>query len=199
MSDSSVAGFLPLSETPSRTSVEDVLHGLICGITGFAGELVRSRWQPEPPRAPKPEVNWCAFGVMEFEPQNFPEILHHGEGEGHDEIIDHEILRVLVSFYGPGHTDVARHMRRGIHVGQNRASLRSAGLSFLKAGAIRVLPELVALQWQPRSDLPLTFDLETRCTYAALNLKKSTGTIEADHGPAPDGLIVSIGCDGSPT
>ena len=205
--DSSKKGFLPLSPIQGRMSVEDVLHDLFAGITGLAPELVRPRWQPEPPNQPEatnqPEppslpdatVNWCAFGIMDRTPQNLPEIIHHGENGGHDEIIDFEQLDVLVSFYGPNAEDLARATRTGLYVPQNRAILRPNNLAFVKAVAITYVPEVVQYNWLARADLALVFTHRTARTYAVLNLEKSVGFIDTDR-PAPQNLIVPIGCNG---
>lgn len=193
---SATGGFLRLSPAPGQVDIEDVIHDLIAGITGICGELVRPRWQPDPPREPKPEVNWCAFGITGYEPLNFPEIRHHGEGEGRDEIVDYENLAVLASFYGPRHVDLARQCRRSLHVPQNRAGLRPHGLAFVRAGTIIPVPALVAMGWRARADLPLTFQLMTSQSYAVLSLKQANGTIVTEQpqdGGRP-GMTVPLGC-----
>lgn len=186
---------LPEHTSPPQERLEDVLHDVFTGITGFPGELVRPRWQPDPPEVPEPDVNWCAFGITQFDPANFPEIRHDGEGEGCDELVDQEELQVLVSFFGPLHMVNARVLRRGLHVPQNRALLRPAGLAFVKAGTILPLPGQVALGWRPRADIPLTFRLETKSSYAALNLLKSDGSITSQPQSGGQGAIeVPTGC-----
>jgi hypothetical protein len=192
---SATGGFLPLTPVPGQVEVEDVLHDLIAGITGLPGSLVRPRWQPEPPREPGPKEDWCAFGIVEYIPHNYPQILHHREGEGHDEIIESETLRVVVSFYGPHHHEYARLLRRGVHVPQNRETLRPAGLAFAVAGGIQPVPELVALGWRARSDLTLNFHRETRSDYPVLNLKKTAGSVTADASGAEKSVSVELGCE----
>lgn len=219
---SATEGFLPLSPVPGQTAIEDVFHDLIAGVTGLHSDMVRPRWQPEPPREPKPTEDWCAFGIIGYEPQNFPEIRHHGEGEGkdaqglcpartqgasggaaprdgYDEMVDHETLTVLASFYGPRHLDLARLMRRGVHVPQNRKLLRPAGLVFVKAGSIVPVPALVAMQWRARADLPLIFRLETRSAFSSLNLLQTGGSVRSDSSGATSnndagGLETPVGC-----
>ena len=198
---SATGGFLRLSPAQGQHQLEDVLHEMFTGITGFAGELVRPRWQPDPPEVPEPDVNWCAFGITQFDPANFPEIRHHGDGDGHDELVDYEELQVLVSFYGPLHMVNARALRRGLHVPQNRALLRPAGLAFVRAGSITPVPEMVAFGWRARADVPLTFRLETRSTFASLNLLKSSGCIRAASETTQGGkgvIEVPTGCQACP-
>ena len=195
MKTSATGGFLELSPGQGQFTLEDVLHDVIAGITGFPGELVRPRWQPDPPEVPEPDVNWCAFGISQFAPSNLPVILHHGEGDGSSEVVDMEELQVMVSFYGPLHMVGARAFRRGLYVKQNREPLRPAGLAFVKAGTIVPLPEQVALGWRSRADIPLTFRLETRSSFAALNLLQSGGSITSESaGGGKGGITVPIGC-----
>ena len=140
---------------------------------------------------PKSDVSWCAFGVTRYDPLNFPVLIHRGEEDGYSVMYDHENIDVLVSFYGPGHVDQARQLRRSLHIYQNRLALRKNGLAFLRAGTIVAVPELVAMQWEPRADIPLTFQLLTRQIYAILNIKQVAGTVQTD---ASSGLFVPIGC-----
>lgn len=168
---SASGGFLRLSPEQGQHDLDDVLNDLVAGITGLPGELVRPRWQPDPPEVPEPDVNWCAFGITQFDPLNMPVVRHQGADEGHDEVIDNEELQAPLSFFGPQHLVMARAFRRGIYVPQNRHLLRPAGLAFVKVGTIVVLPAQVALGWRARADLPLTFRLETRSSLPVLNLK----------------------------
>lgn len=188
---SSTGGYLPLSPGQGRYEIEDVLHDMIAGITGLAGDHIRPRWQPDPPVVPEPDIDWCAFGISQFVPHNLPVIIHHGEGDGHSEMLDVEDLQVLVSFFGPMHMVLARHLRRGLYVPQNREQIRKAGMAFVAAGAIVPLPEQVALGWRPRADIALSFRLETRSTIPILNLKKMQGRIIPDALPAS----VETGCN----
>lgn len=196
---SATGGFLPFSQAPCHDAALDALQALIAGITGLPADLVRPRWQPEPPREPGPSVNWCAFGITSYEPLNFPEIRHHGAGEGHDEVVDHETLTVLTSFYGPAHVDIARHFRRGVHAPQHRAMLRPAGLVFVRAVGLIPMPALVSMQWRARADLTLIFRLTTRSTFPSLNLLQTEGSVRSDSPGSTtnndaDGLAVPTGC-----
>jgi len=198
---SATGGFIRLSPAPGQTDTEDVLHDLIVGITGFCGELVRPRWQPEPPKEPKPDVDWCAFGITRYEPHNFPAIQHHGEGEGSDEITAHEILTVLASIYGPGHMNFARLLRLGLHVPRNLKVLRENKMAFTRAGSIVPVPALVAMQWRARADITLTFQLMTRQRFDSPNIQEISGTLVSDHPKNDDGkpgISVSLGCQACP-
>ncbi len=170
-------------------SVEDVLHDLIAGITGLPGAMVRPRAQAEPANTPGKNADWCAFGVMSSTPYTYPQIKHYGEDGGYDDVIVHEELAVLASFYGPRHYAFAALLHAGLHVPQNREILRPNGLAFVKAGGITRLPELVMAGFRARADLPLTFRRVTARSYAVRNIEKSSGTLENDNG-----LTVGFGC-----
>lgn len=165
---------------PDREAIDDALCVLIAGVCGLCTTLVRPRWQADPPSEPKPDVNWCAFGITVWEGRNVPEVRHHAEGEGYDEVIDHETLSVLLSFYGPQHVDMARLCRRGLHIAQNRAGLRQHGLALTRIGTVTPVPALVAMRWRARADLTLTLQLETRERYDVLNLLQSQGRIQSE-------------------
>ena len=188
---SATGGFLALSPVPGLPDVEDVLHDLIVGITGLSDDLVRPRGQGEPPRTPAKDIDWCAFGITGSDPFTYPQIKHYPAGEGRDDVISHEDLAVLVSFYGPRHFGLAWDLRAGIHVPQNRSSLRPAGMAFIKAGTVTRLPELVQAGFRARADLPLAFRRVVARSVAVLSLKQSGGSLENETG-----VTVGFGCDG---
>ena len=69
----------------------------------------------------------------------------------------HEHLVVMCSFYGPQARALARALRDGLYVEQNRAMLRDiANLAFVEAGDIVPAPELVNLRWIRRQDITIT-------------------------------------------
>lgn len=193
MNTSATGGFLALSPAPGRVSVEDTLHDLIAGITSLPAELVRPSWQPEPPRVPGSETTWCAFGIIARKPHNFPEIKHQGKGDGFDELISHEEIVVLSSFYGPQGEDMALLLRDGLHIAQNRALLRPAGLAFVSAQEVTFLPEVAGTGWLARADLPLTFRRQTRRTYAVLNIVQGNGRVRTENG-----MCLSLACSACP-
>jgi len=184
---SATGGYLALTSVAPLSIIEDALHDLIAGITGLCGSLVRPRWQPEPPRLPKPGETWCAFGIMD-QTASFPELRHQGAGDGRDEIITQARLTVLTSFYGPEGDDAVLLLRDGLHVAQNRAALRAHGLAFESAGEVSRLPELVGTRWLSRTDMTIFFRRETRRTVATLNLQHcGCGSLETETFVVPLG------------
>jgi hypothetical protein len=169
-STSASGGYLTGSQVPGQAALEDVFHDLIAGITGLPGDMVRPRWQREPGNTPALADNWCAFGVISYELKNFPEIKHHAEEEGHDEVIATDQITLLTSFFGPAGVDLALGLRDGIHLPQNRFSLRPNGLAFTKILSLQNVPEIMGTGWRRRTDLHLSFVRETRRKFAVLNL-----------------------------
>jgi hypothetical protein len=154
---SATGGFLIPASGMSRRDIESLIHALISGLTGIPGSLVRPRWQPDPPTQPGNAVNWAAFGIIQRETLNFPQLVHDPVGDGRGELHVHETLRCLASFYGPDAEDKALALRNGLHIGQNREPLYHAGMAFVEAGALVYLPEIRSMEWRARCDLPLVF------------------------------------------
>lgn len=146
-------GWLRPQAGPDEERLEDALHDMVCGLTGLAGSLVRPRWQPLPPAAPGSGVDWCAVGIMaEGAPGG---AAWHADGLTRLEV--HETLTVMCSFYGPRARALARALRDGLWIEQNRAMLReSANLALVRVGDIIPAPELVNTRWLRRQDVTLT-------------------------------------------
>lgn len=138
---------------PDEYALENALHDMVCGLTGLPGPMVRPRWQPNPPKTPGADQNWCAFGIVnEGAPGG---TAWHQGGATHVEI--YERLVVMCSFYGPEARALARALRDGLYVEQNRAMLRDlANLAFVEAGDIVPAPDLVNLRWIRRQDITIT-------------------------------------------
>lgn len=146
-------GWLRPAPGPDTQVEENALQALVCGLTGLPGPLARPRWQPNPPKAPGPESNWCAFGVINSGAPGGT--AWHQGGETRLEV--HERLIVMYSFYGPQAKNNAIALRNGLLIEQNRAMLRIlANMAFVSAGDIIPAPELVDGQWIRRRDIQIT-------------------------------------------
>jgi hypothetical protein len=181
--DSTHAGYLaPTSAPLTEEQLEDVLTAMVAGITGLPGKMVRPRWQPKPPKQPEHTVDWCAVGVPDEDDDSWPAVTHSGDGDGADTVVTWETLNVLASFYGPNSGDLAKRLRAGLMVEQNRAPLRQAGLALGGIGRRVRLAELVNGYWVKRVDLPIELRNEARRVYAVRNIKCGSVTIETDTG-----------------
>lgn len=148
-----------------------VVQAMVAGVTGLPGDRVRPRWQPTQPRMPEITVDWCAVGVTLTDTERGTAYVDHdGAGEGHDDLVRHEQLDVLATFYGPGAARNAARLRDGLQIAQNRAALDAQGMAFVEAGPVRTVPELVNEQWLRRCDIPITLRRVVRREYAVLNI-----------------------------
>lgn len=176
---SATGGFLQGSSGRGREEIENILHDLICGITGMGEKLVRPRWQPEPPTQPQKSETWCAFGVVSEDTDNFPAQIH-GRAPGKVTLIVHGKINVLTSFYGPAAQEMGRKLRNGLHIAQNRYFLKRHGMNFLYSGTIQHVPGLTQYHWLDREDLTIVLSVEDRSDYAILDLVSAHGILNAD-------------------
>lgn len=96
--DSSTGGFL-LSYRDSYIApplegqaLTNFLQEQIVGVTGIAGNLVRPRWQPEPPLLPDATIDWIAFGITERKGQTYAYTYHETPHLDETRTLDNDIV-----------------------------------------------------------------------------------------------------------
>lgn len=182
--DSSTGGFIPPASSPSPlvdATLDALLQQLVVGITGLPGNMVRPRWQPVVPKQPDPSTDWCAIGVTDVDPDDYPAESHDGMGNGSDTQSDHESITVLASFYGPNALANAKQLRSGLYVAQNRDTLVANNLNLKEAKKLIQAPDLINEQWIRRWDLTVIFRRKSVYTYPILNiLSADPPVIETD-------------------
>lgn len=191
MTDSSTGGFLaPTSSLPAEdNALDSLLQALIVGVCGLPGNLVRPRWQPTPPVTPEANVDWCALGIVDEDPEFNISLVHSGAGDGSSTSIDNDVLTILVSFYGPNARGNAKSLRTGLMIPQNRETLGAAGLSLMEIqGKSLFVPAIINQQTLRRVDISMRFRRRTSLTWAILNLLQMQGSIVSDTGPG-DALL----------
>ncbi|MFL9943733.1 phage neck terminator protein [Paraburkholderia graminis] len=186
--DSGTGGYL--SPAVASPPLEDdaltaIFQQMIVGITALPGNMVRPRWQPNPPKQPEPTVNWCALGVSVQTPDDGPAIVHNGTGNGSDTYIRHEQIDVLASFYGPNAMQNAQLLSDGLAIPQNLEQLKASDMNSVDTGQIRAAPDLINEQWVRRFDIQLTFRRKITRTYAVLNILTAQGTVQTDKVAGP--------------
>jgi hypothetical protein len=188
MADSSTGGYL--SPAVASPPLEDdaltaIFQQMIVGIAGLPGNMVRPRWQPNPPKQPEPTTNWCALGIAVQAPDDGPAIVHNGAGNGSDTYIRHEQIDVLASFYGPGAMQYAQLLSDGLAIPQNLEQLKAQDMNSVDTGPIRAAPDLINEQWVRRYDLELTFRRKITRSYAVLNILTAQGTVQTNTVTGP--------------
>lgn len=179
--DSRTYGYLgPLNDPPQDDAFGNWLHDVFAGITGLPGDMVRPRWQPEPPNRPEFGVDWMAAGVSERKFDFTPFIGHRDQGDGHDVLQEHEVLTIRCSFYGPSCERYASYLRRGFFVDQNRAECRKAGVGLVDIDAQLSMPEFMEQRWWPRTDLNVILRREIRMDYPVLTILRAMGPIHTE-------------------
>lgn len=167
---SATGGFVRPAASPAPledTDLEDFLQAMVVGITGLPDDLVRPRWQEEPPDQPDIDTDWAAIGVTETDPDTFAATVHY---PGYDELRRHEILNILVSFYGPHSNSYAELLRDGLQIAQNREVLTNNGMGLVETGDVTRVPSLVKQRWQQRADLPMRIRRQVKRQYPILDL-----------------------------
>lgn len=189
MTDSSTGGYLIPSGAPAPLEGQallDFLHGVIVGITGMDGTLVRPAWQSEAPNIPDAGTAWCAFRIARRAPDAYAFVKHNVDGQGADAMQRHEALHVLCSFYDLGSGGLADGLcssfRDGLSVAQNRESLTRANMGLVKTGEPVPVPVLIKTRWLYRVDLEWILRRQVDRIYPVLNIVSAQGSIVSDDG-----------------
>lgn len=188
--DSSTGGFLvpggataPGPVVPlDDAGLDALLQQLVVGITGFAGSLVRPRWQETPPAEPATGTNWCAIGVTQIERNYGVVTTHHPDNNGWDETRQQELITVLATFYGPNAQNFASLLRDGIYVPQNRELLFANFMSLRDTSGLTHTPDLVNNSWRKRVDVYVYLSRMVTRAYPVKNLDSAVGTFEDEFG-----------------
>jgi hypothetical protein len=186
VTDSRFAGYLgpqpPLEGLPPRTddAWENFLHDVFAGISGLPPDLVRPRWQEEPPLRPDISVNWLAFGTTATRVDPRPVFYHVDAGEGYDALQEMEELDVMLSFYGPQNEMYQSFMRRGLWVEQNLSVFRANAVALVSTTGFTRAAELVKERYWPRTDMTVTVRREIRYNYNVMNLISAQVAIRAN-------------------
>lgn len=172
--------------------LDDFMQQYVAGISGIDVDLVRSRFQDEPPNYPA-TATWAATGVVENEPvPGWAYIEHQGANStGRDYVQEQETFTLLTSFYGPDADARERQFTTGVQVPQNREILQLNAMGLVDRGTRTVVPRLINMKWRRRVDRRVRFTRLVREAYPVLNVLNVTFTAEADTGQTVSGTVVS--------
>lgn len=189
MPDSATGGYLLPNPSPppplEDDALDDFIQGFVVGITGLAGALVRPRWQVEPPNLPDETVSWAAVGIIRREGDTYSAEQHIPDGNGSTNLIRHETLDVLATFYGPNAQANGALLRDGLGLAQNREQLFLNGMGLVSIGQLMKGPELIKSKWYPKADLPLAIRRVILRNYPILNLESAGITLETEAVTTP--------------
>ena len=185
--DSSTGGPLaPTTDVPAPlegVALYTFVQGWIVGITGLAGNLVRPRWQLEPPNLPDVGTDWAALGITR-RPNDVNAWAVHDPtaagGTGLDYVGRQEILACLLSFYGPDADLYAEIFREGVQVAQNREVLQLAAFGFVDADEPVTVPELIKQRWLNRVDAPFRLRRGIIRSYPVRTVVSAPGTVSVN-------------------
>ena len=166
--NSSTAGYLAPSSSPMEgEALEDLFHDVIAGVTWIAPDLVRPRWQPEPPNQPDFTDDWVAFGIMTTQADTFTYA-------GHDPTLDadllerDEVITILHSFYGPNGQALMNRFSAGLQIEQNRDELTAHGIKLVECQEVGQIPALLKERWVRRYDCRVIFRHRLHYAYPIL-------------------------------
>ena len=148
----------------------DFFHDYIAGITGIVGSSIIPRWQIDPPNIQDFGNDWCAFGITNYKADTF---VAEVQKVGNAEIHRHEVMDILISFYGNNATGFARLFRDGMQVSQNLEALSLNNMGLVESGDIVNVPSLVKERWLHRVDMPFSIKRQIVRTYPIVELLKA--------------------------
>lgn len=199
MSTSATGGYLLAT---SSNEIEDeslrvFFQQLVSGIVGMAGNLVRPRWQAEPPQMPVFGSDWAAIGVTKRTRDVNSYTTHRTTTDGQGTTINTdythrtEVLDVLCSFYGPNCESNSELFAMGLEVGQNRETMQLAGYGLVGVDDATMMADLFNDRWITRIDLPFQIRRAQLYQYSVLNVIAAQGTIVDDSGAVNATIQVS--------
>jgi len=184
--DSSTGGYiLPTTGPVYDDALDNAFQQFVVGVTGIPGNLVRPRWQPEPPNIPDFTVDWAALGVQvvggdwgHYERED--PTLFAGKGGVIQE--RDEAISILVSFYGPHAMANAETFRACCLVQQNMNVLRDAvNINLVGLGEVLQVPALLQQKWLKRCDIKGDFKRRVSRTLPIYSLASASVSLNAEN------------------
>lgn len=175
---SATGGYLrPTSSQPlpGGLTLEQFIHSIIVGITGYTGALVRPKFQVAPPKQPAIETDWIAFAVVGNEPDANAYV---GIDEaGVSTLARTEKLEIQVAFYGTNAQENISIFRDGFQIQQNLEAMLLANMGFNGIGRSIRGPDLLNQRWVDRWETTLTLVRTVQRVYPVLSFASVAGSI----------------------
>lgn len=190
---SATGGYLqPVAAPIGDNALARVMHGLIAGVTGLSGSMVRKKWQRNMPAIPANGIDWCAFAIANVEAYNTYQVQIVSGNDTAMRQSQYEAFDLECSFYGDNCQQYAAMLRDGLHVAQNREAMYLAGIAVRGGTVIVHVPELINDQWQDRCDITIAMARDTSAQYDVLHFLGAHGSIVDDAGIEQDWATMNI-------
>lgn len=164
-----------LDTTPPGLTFVQFIQGLLVGLSGFPGTLVRPEWQQEPPKQPDINTNWLAFGLGSVTPDNNAYV---GIDSDNTPLLQrNELIPIVVSVYGPDAYNNIGLIRDGFQLTQNLTSMRTANVGFAYDTPAQHLPDFFNERWYERWRTEFFIRRQIQRTYPLLSFLSANGTI----------------------
>jgi hypothetical protein len=164
------------SSYPKGLTLVQFLQTVVVGISGLPGNLVRPKWQPEPPKQPDITTDWLAFGIESQKP-DFSAYLS-ATGPDHElQLNRQEDLTLSFSIYGPNCAETYGLISDGFQIPQNRISLFQANIGYTEISEARHVPDLVNQRWVDRVECTVRLKRQIQRTYPVLTFVSVSGII----------------------
>lgn len=162
---------------PGNLSFKDFLQTVFKGISGLPGDLVRPKWQPNPPKQPDLSVNWLAFALVDDTADANAYVALDQDGNNNTQ--RHEDIEVQCSFYGPDAFDIGTTTRDGFQIQPNLDALTLAKMGFVSATKLTRVPDLVNERWIERYEMSVFLRRQVIRVYPILSFLSVSGTIHS--------------------
>ena len=180
MSDSATGGYLaPTSSQalPDGLTLTQFIQSVLVGISGFAGNLVRPKWQQNPPGQPDVDVNWLAFAITNSTQDTNAYVAL--DGDDAYQFQRQQEIEVQCSMYGPSSLENTDLLRDGFQITQNLEALQIANMAFVNTSNAMHAPELVNERFFDRYEFSIFLRRQTQRVYPILSFASASGTIHA--------------------
>jgi hypothetical protein len=178
---SATGGFLrQLNATVNKEQLIDTLQETVVGVTGLSPDLVRPRWQPQPPPRPPADTSWVSIGIVSRTASDYPALRHFNGGPSR--LTRWSEFTLLASFYGPDGDELAEVLRDGLYMVQNLELLAAIGVKLTSVDDITAVPDVVNAQFIDHVDLSMRFAMAVDRDYNILDIASSAGTFNAEGG-----------------
>lgn len=181
INNSASGGYLlptPEQLLPGQLTFDQFIQTVFVGISGLQGDLVRPKWQIDPPKQPDITVDWLSIGLSEDDSDT--NAFVGVDSSGNNQFMRMEALTVQCTFYGPNSLSYGKLVRDGFQIRQNLETLQSANMNFVNTSSMTRIPDLVNERWVDRWEMSVYMRREILRVYPILNFLSLSGVLYAN-------------------